>query len=108
MQNDVHDLPLDNSEHDNFDPYVSEEDVDDHVEGSLEEDGGDDLDSDDSYFITYSNNNSEHVKEKDNIDDLALVSEDSEDDDYYPEDPDLDKDIKEKKDESDFTSDTKK
>ena len=66
------------------------------------------LDSDDSNFITSSDNNSEHVKEKDNVDDLGLLSEDSDDDDYYPEDPDLDKDIKEKKDESDFTSDTKR
>ena len=44
------------------------------------------------------------MKDKDNIDDLGLLSEDSEDDDYYPEDPHLHKDIKEKKDESDFIS----
>ena len=59
-------------------------------------------------FITSYDNNSEHVKEKDNVDDLGLLSEDSEDDDYYPEDPDSDKDIKDKKDESNFPSDSKR
>ena len=33
MQNDVHDLPSDNSEDDDFDPNISEEDVVDHVVG---------------------------------------------------------------------------
>ena len=47
MQNDVHDLPLDNSEDDGFVPNISEEDVAGHVEGSSEEDGGEALDSDD-------------------------------------------------------------
>ena len=55
--------------------------------------------------MTSYDNNSEHVKEKDNVDDLGLLSEDSEDDDYYPEDPDSDKDIKEQKDEANITMD---
>ncbi|VAH70592.1 unnamed protein product [Triticum turgidum subsp. durum] len=160
MQNDVHDLPSDNSEDDDFDPNISEEDVADHVVehvkekdnvddlGLLSEDSDDDdyypedpdsdkdikekkdesnftmdferdngiikrgwgegLDSDDSNYITSSDNNSENVNEKDNVDDLGLLCEGSEDDDYYPEDPDSDKDIKEKKDESNFPSDSKR
>ena len=88
MQNDVHDLPSDNSEDDDFDPYISEEYVADHVVGSSKEDGGEGLYSGESNFITSSDNNSEHVREKDNDDDLGLLFEDSKDDDYFPEDPD--------------------
>ena len=35
IQNDVHDLPSDNSAEGDFDPNISEDDVADHVEGSL-------------------------------------------------------------------------
>ena len=105
MQNDVSDLPSDDSEDDDFDPNIAEEHVAGHEEGSSEEDGDEDSDSDDSNFIT-SSDNSEHVKEKEKVDDLGLPSEDSEDDDYDPAGPDSDKDIEEKQDESDFTSDS--
>ncbi|KAM0862295.1 hypothetical protein ACQ4PT_045357 [Festuca glaucescens] len=105
MQNDVPDLPSDDSEDDDFDPNIAEEHVGGHVEVSSEEDEGEDSDSDDSNFIT-SSDNSEHVKEKEKVDDLGLPSEDSEDDDYDPAGPDSDKDIQEKQDESDFTSDS--
>ena len=44
------------------------------------------------------------MKEKDNVYDHGLLYENFEDADYYPEGPDSDKDIKEKKDELDFTS----
>jgi len=105
MQNDVADLPSDDSEDDDFDPNISEEHVAGHAEGSSEEDGDEGSDSDDSNFMT-SSDNSEHVKEKVKVDDLGLPSEDSEDDDYDPAGPDSDKDIEEKQDESDFTSDS--
>ncbi|VAH09347.1 unnamed protein product [Triticum turgidum subsp. durum] len=105
MQNDVADLPSDDSEDDDFDPNIPEEHVAGHAEGSSEEDGDEGSDSDDSNFMT-SSDNSEHVKEKEKVDDLGLPSEDSEDDDYDPAGPDSDKDIEEKQDESDFTSDS--
>uniref|UniRef100_A0ACD5T8G4 Uncharacterized protein n=1 Tax=Avena sativa TaxID=4498 RepID=A0ACD5T8G4_AVESA len=105
MQNDAFDLPSDDSEDDDFDPDAAEEHVAGHVEVSSEVGGDEDSDSDDSDFIT-SSDNSEHVKEKEKVDDLGLPSEDSEDDDYDPAGPDSDKDIEEKQDESDFTSDS--
>ena len=89
MQNEVHDLPSDNSEDDDFDPNISEEHVAGHAEGSSEEDGDEGSDSDDSNFIM-SSDNSEHVKEKEKVDDLGLPSEDSEDGDYDPEGSDSD------------------
>jgi hypothetical protein len=105
MQNDLFDLPSDDSEDDDFDPDIAEEHVTGHGEVSSEEDGDENSDSDDSNFIT-SSDNSEHVKEKVKVDDPGLPSEDSEDDDYDPAGPDSDKDIQEKQDESDFTSDS--
>jgi hypothetical protein len=74
-------------------------------EVSSEELGDENSDSDDSNFIT-SSDNSEHVKQKVKVDDLGLPSEDSEDYDYDPAGPDSDKDIQKKQDESYFTSDS--
>ncbi|XP_044445024.1 homeobox protein HOX1A-like [Triticum aestivum] len=102
MQNDVPDLPSDDSEDDDFNPNISEEHVAGHVEGPSEDDISD---SDDSNFIT-SSDNSEHVKEKEKVDVLELPSDDSEDEDYDPAGPDSDKDIEEKQDESNFISDS--
>ncbi|XP_044352548.1 homeobox protein HOX1A-like [Triticum aestivum] len=105
MQSDVPDLPSDDSEDNDFDPNISEEHVACDVEGSSEEDGDEGSYSDDSNFIT-SSDNLEHVKDGEKVDDLGLPSDDSEDDDYDPAGPDSDEDIKEKQDESDFTSDS--
>ena len=80
LQNDLPDLPSDDSEDHDFDPNISEEHVAGHVEGPSEDDISD---SDDSNFIT-SSDNSEHVKEKEKVDVLELPSEDSEDGDYDP------------------------
>lgn len=102
---DAFDLPSEDSEDSDFDPNIAEEHVTGHEEGSSEEDEDEGSDSDDSNFVTTSDN-SEHLKEKEKVDDLGLPSEDSEDDDYDPAGPDSDKDIKEKQDESDFTSDS--
>ncbi|KAM3345577.1 hypothetical protein ACQJBY_020209 [Aegilops geniculata] len=84
LQNDLPNLPSDDSEDHDFDPNISEEHVADHVEGSSKEDGDEGSDSDDSNFIM-SSDNSEHMKEKEKVDDLGLPSEDSEDGDYDPE-----------------------
>ncbi|XP_044445230.1 homeobox protein HOX1A-like [Triticum aestivum] len=105
MQSDVPDLPSDDSEDDDFDPNISEEHVACHVEGSSEEDGDEGSYSDDSNSIT-SSDSLEHLKEGEKVDDLRLPSDDSEDDDYDPAGPDSDEDMKEKQDESDFTSDS--
>ncbi|PNT70906.1 hypothetical protein BRADI_2g19610v3 [Brachypodium distachyon] len=102
---DAFDLPSEDSEDSDFDPNIAEEHVTGHEEGSSEEDEDEGSDSDDSNFVTTCDN-SEHLKEKEKVDDLGLPSEDSEDDDYDPAGPDSDKDIKEKQDESDFTSDS--
>ncbi|XP_037408775.1 homeobox protein HOX1A-like [Triticum dicoccoides] len=102
MQNDVPDLPSDDSEDDDFNPNISEEHVAGHVEGPSEDDISD---SDDSNFIT-SSDNSEHVKEKEKVDVLELPSDDSENEEYDPAGPDSDKDIEEKQDESNFISDS--
>jgi len=89
LQNDLPDLPSDDSEDHDFDPNISEEHVAGHMEGSSKEDGDEGSDSDDSNFIM-SSDNSEHVKEKEKVDDLGLPSEDSEDGDYDLEGSDSD------------------
>ena len=94
-------LPSDDSEDDDYDPTSPDSDEDIEKKQS----SSDEPDSDDPNFIT-SPGNSGHVKEKEKVDDLGLPSEDSEDDDFDPAGPDSDEDIKEKQDESDFTSDS--
>ncbi|KAK3138249.1 hypothetical protein QOZ80_5AG0366390 [Eleusine coracana subsp. coracana] len=107
-QDNLSDLPSDDSEDDDFDPDKAEEHVSSKEEGSSEDDEGEESDSDDSDFLT-SSDDSEPLIDKKKADDLGLPSEDSEDDDYDPAGPDSDKDIQKEKsmtDESDFTSDS--
>ncbi|WVZ99268.1 hypothetical protein U9M48_044596, partial [Paspalum notatum var. saurae] len=111
-QDDIFDLPSDDSDDNDFDPNMPEEHVASKEEGSSDEaedeDEDRDSDSDDSNFLT-SSDDSEPLTDK-KVDDLGFPSEDSEDDDYDPAGPDSDKeDVQEKKtssDESDFTSDS--
>jgi hypothetical protein len=108
-QDDAFDLPSDDLDDNDFDPNMPEEHVASKEEGSSEEEEDDDggSDSDDSDFLTCSND-LEPLIDKKKVDDLGLPSEDSEDDDYDPAGPDSDKDVEKKSnsDESDFTSDS--
>jgi hypothetical protein len=107
-QGDTFDLPSDDSEDDDFDPNMTEGHMASKEDGSSEEGEDEGSDSDDSNFLT-SSDDSEALMDKKKVDDLGLPSEDSEDDDYDPAGPDSDKDIQKERsgsDESDFTSDS--
>lgn len=91
-------LPSDDSDDNEYDPDGSEED--EKVEG--EESSSES--SDESDFYTASEDNGTLPKSKQN---LQLPSDDSEDDDEYdPEAPDLDDQVKLESSSSDFTSDS--
>lgn len=91
-------LPSDDSDDNEYDPDGSEED--EKVEG--EESSSES--SDESDFYTASEDNGTLPKSKQN---LELPSDDSEDDDEYdPEAPDLDDQVKLESSSSDFTSDS--
>ncbi|VAH63413.1 unnamed protein product [Triticum turgidum subsp. durum] len=106
------DLPSDDSEED-YDPTLAEGDTVDENKSSAE-DGDEGSDSDDLDFITSSDESEpskkkrSESKNKNTVNDLALPSDDSEDDDFDPEGPNSSEDQKTKtnSDESDFTSDS--
>ncbi|KAF7030466.1 hypothetical protein CFC21_042006 [Triticum aestivum] len=106
------DLPSDDSEED-YDPTLAEGDTVDEDKSSAE-DGDEGSDSDDLDFITSSDESEpskkkkSESKNKNTVNDLALPSDDSEDDDFDPEGPNSSEDQKTKtnSDESDFTSDS--
>ncbi|XP_052195711.1 homeobox protein HOX1A isoform X2 [Diospyros lotus] len=87
-------LPSDDSEDNDYDPDGSE--VDEKVEG-------DELGSDESDFYSASEGFGASPDSKQNF---GLSSDDSEDDDYDPNAPDLDEQLKPESSSSDFTSDS--
>ncbi|KAL7206407.1 hypothetical protein ACSBR2_019179 [Camellia fascicularis] len=87
-------LPSDDSDDNDYDPDGSE--VDEKVEG-------DESSFDESDFYSASEDNGDSPKNKQK---LELPSDDSEDDDYDPDAPDLSDQVKQESSSSDFTSDS--
>ncbi|OVA04100.1 Homeobox domain [Macleaya cordata] len=90
-------FPSDDSEDNDYDPDNPEVDEKVEAEGSSSES------SDESDFTSASDDSENLPHEEQN---LGLPSDDSEDDDYDPNAPDLDEHIKEESSSSDFTSDS--
>lgn len=106
--NKYDDLPSDDSEDYDYNPDGPEVDVKDHKESDGEESHSEKSDSEESDFSSASEDSDASDSNKQNGN-FGLPSDDSEDDDFDPDAPDVDKTMPKhgsSSDESDFTSDS--